>query len=280
MTTSFLRRLFRFSVTVACLSALNVVSSRAADVSDWSQSQHSAVRLIAGASPAGSADVLRAGVEVKLAPGWKTYWRYPGDSGVPPHFDFTRSRNVASIEVAWPAPHRFTEAGGEVIGYKDGLILPLRVKPANATEPVVLDLKLDYAICEKLCVPVEATARLALHGGAGDQDEALAAAEQRVPRPVALGEGSPAIIAVRREGERVVVDVAAPADMTVDLFAEGPTPDWALPLPQPVPGPDDGIRRFAFALDGLPSGAIADGAALRLTLVSPKKALEVTYALP
>jgi DsbC/DsbD-like thiol-disulfide interchange protein len=280
MTTSFLRRLFRFSVTVACLSSLNVVAAMAADASDWSQSQHSAVRLIAGTSPTGRADVLRAGVEVKLAPGWKTYWRYPGDSGVPPHFDFTRSRNVAAIEVAWPAPHRFTEAGGEVIGYKDGLILPLRVKPANAAEPVELDLKLDYAICEKLCVPVEATARLALQGGASDQDEALAAAEQRVPRPVALGEGSPAIIAVRREGERVVVDVAAPADMTIDLFAEGPTPDWALPLPQPVPGPDDGIRRFAFALDGLPPGAIADGAALRLTLVSPKKAIEVTYELP
>jgi len=279
MTTSILRRLFLFSVTVAASASLNVVSpTAAADASDWSQGQYSAARLIAGSAPAGST-VLRAGVEVKLASGWKTYWRYPGDSGVPPRFDFSRSQNVTSVDVAWPAPRRFSDPGGDVIGYKGSVILPLRVKPANPAEPVVLDLKLDYAICDKLCVPVEATARLALPGGAGDADSALAAAEQRVPRPVALGEGSPAITGIRRDGERVVVDVAAPADMVVDLFAEGPTEEWALPLPQALPGPD-GVRRFAFALDGLPGGATADGATLRLTLVSPRQAAEVTHTLP
>ena len=70
-----------------------------------------------------------------------------------------------------------------------------------------------------------------------------------------------------------------PGDMPVDLFVEGPTPDWALPLPEPLPAAD-GQRRFAFDLDGLPSGIQPDGAALRFTLVSPNGSVEVTHALP
>jgi DsbC/DsbD-like thiol-disulfide interchange protein len=222
---------------------------------------------------------LRAGVEVKLAPGWKTYWRYPGDSGVPPRFDFTRSRNVESVTVAWPAPRRFSESSDQVIGYKDAVTLPLRIKAADPSQPVDLDLKLDYAICDKLCIPVEAEARLAIDGSGGTQDAALAAAEARIPRHATLGEGTPAITGIRRDaGKRVVVDVTAPPDTPVDLFVEGPTPEWALPLPEPLPAAD-GARRFAFELDGLPSGAQAGGAVLRFTLVSPTGSVEVAHAL-
>jgi DsbC/DsbD-like thiol-disulfide interchange protein len=250
----------------------------AADASAWAQDQHSAMRLIAGTAAPGTPSLLRAGVEVKLAPGWKTYWRYPGDSGVPPHFDFGSSSNVESITVDWPAPHRFAEASGEVIGYEGDLILPLRITPADPTRPVALELKLDYAICGTLCIPVEANAHLDLAGGPSAEGDALAAAEQLVPRAVPMGEGSPTITGIRRDGDRVLVDVAAPAGMPIDLFAEGPTPDWALPLPQPVAA--EGAHRFAFALDGLPPGASADGAALRLTLVSPQRSIEVTHILP
>lgn len=285
MTTSILRRLFRFSVAgafrvVASVAAAQLGSEAlAADASAWDAGTHSSVRLIAGTASPG-APALRAGVEVKLANGWKTYWRYPGDSGVPPQFDFTRSRNVKLVTVSWPAPHRFSEGGENLIGYKGELILPLRIVPDDPNKPVELELKLDYAICEKLCIPVEAQAALTLAGGASARDAALAAAESRVPRPAALGEGSPAIRAIARNGERnVTVDIAAAADAPLDLFVEGPTPDWALPVPEPVPA-GNGTRRFVFALDGLPPGASADGAELRFTLVSPAHAVEVTHRLP
>jgi hypothetical protein len=78
---------------------------------------------------------------------------------------------------------------------------------------------------------------------------------------------------------RVLVDVMAPVNHAVDLFAEGPTPDWALPLPEPVPGAPAGFRRFAFELDGLPAGASADGAAIKLTATAGGKAIEVTTRL-
>jgi DsbC/DsbD-like thiol-disulfide interchange protein len=249
-------------------------AAHAQDASAWQGDVRSAVRLIAG-SPRPGGTVLRAGLEIKLQPGWKTYWRYPGDSGVPPRLHFETSENVRSVVVLWPAPQRFSDgAGGASIGYDRDVILPLHVLPRDPARPVALRLKLDYAICEKLCVPVDASAVLMLPAGKTSQDAALAAAEARVPRPVALGEGrSLAIRNVRREAARVLVDVAARS--TVDLFAEGPDPGWALPLPQPIAGAPAGLQRFTFDLDGLPPGAKAEGALLKLTAVAGSEAIEV-----
>jgi DsbC/DsbD-like thiol-disulfide interchange protein len=275
-----LRRFLLIFVTAAGGALTNVAASaQAADASAWVSDAHSAMRLVVGSSPKNPGEPLRAGVEVKLAPGWKTYWRYPGDSGVPPRFDFAQSRNVGAVTVRWPAPQRLADPSGATIGYKGGVIWPITIEPKVAGEPVELRLKLDYAVCEKLCIPVEAAAELTLDGATSAHDAALAAAELRVPRPAAVGEGSPAIRAVRRDASgaqpRITVDVAAPADEPVDLFVEGPTPDWALPLPDPGPA-SHGIRRFSFDVDGLPAGATIEGAQLRFTLVAPGRAAEVT----
>ena len=72
----------------------------------------SAARLIAASSPAKDG-TLHAGIEIRLDQGWKTYWRYPGDSGIPPQFDFSASENVKAVTVLWPAPQRFDDGGGE-----------------------------------------------------------------------------------------------------------------------------------------------------------------------
>jgi DsbC/DsbD-like thiol-disulfide interchange protein len=260
-------------------------TAQAADASSWDKGLRSAMRLIAASAAAeGGATALRAGIEIRLDKGWKTYWRYPGDSGVPPRFDFKRSHNVRSVTVKWPAPHRFSDEGGQSIGYKDHVILPLSVVPNDPRKPVTLRLDLDYAICEKLCVPAEAKAELALTPARTTHEAALTAAEARVPRPAAVGAASslPAIRAVTREpgaSPRIIVDVAAPKSAAVDLFVEGPTPNWALPLPEPVAGAPAGAQRFAFALDGLPSDAKAEGAVLTLTAVAGEAAVEVRYRL-
>ena len=155
---------------------------------------------------------------------------------------------------------RFTDgAGGNSIGYKDDVIFPLHVVPQDAGKPVTLRLKLDYAVCEKLCVPAEGQARAdadrrrerarrRAQRGRGAGAEARGHRRQRHARdprgPPRSGTGKP----------RVLVDVAAPAGAPSTLFAEGPTPDWALPLPEPVAGAPAGQQRFAFELDGLPPG--------------------------
>lgn len=276
---------FHAGAALLCLSLLGAGPAAAADASDWAGDARSAARLIAGAAKAGQdGTVHRAGVELRLAPGWKTYWRYPGDSGVPPHFDFSGSDNVASVTVLWPAPRRI--AGGEdvTIGYKESVIFPLRVTPRDAAQPVTLRLKLDYAICEKLCVPVNAEAALALTGGAGTHEARLAAAEAAVPQPAKIGQdGEVAILAVRHDTAvspaRVLVDVKAPPGIAPDLFAEGPSPAWSLPVPRPVDGAPGGAQRFAFALEGLPPGAREKGAELTLTAAAAGRAVETRVRL-
>jgi hypothetical protein len=71
-----------------------------------------------------------------------------------------------------------------------------------------------------------------------------------------------------------VVEIAAPDGAPVDLFVEGPTPEWSLPLPE-LTGTESGVQRFTFDLDGLPPGAHADGATVTFTAVSPNDAIEV-----
>jgi DsbC/DsbD-like thiol-disulfide interchange protein len=285
------------AAALLCISAGGLASLAAAqDASEWDAQNHTAARLIAGSRIA-DAKVLRAGIEIKLDPGWKTYWRDPGDSGVPPKLDFSGSDNVKSVTVLWPAPARFPDgAGGNSIGYLDHVILPLRITPQDAAKPSDVKLKLGYDICYNMCVPVESELRLGLNGD-GAEEAAIEKAEIRVPRRVALGAGadakggnlngsdgkSLAILSAHRvpgEGhDRVVVEVAAPAGAAVDLFAEGPTEDWSLPLPEPK-GPISGpTRQFVFDLDGLPSGAHAQGAALTLTAVSAADAIEVSAPL-
>jgi DsbC/DsbD-like thiol-disulfide interchange protein len=226
----------------------------------------------------------RAGVEIRLEPGWHTYWRYPGDSGVPPTFDFSGSENVKSVSVLWPAPTIFADgAGGNSIGYAGHVVFPLRIIALDATKLVSLHLKVGYGICRNVCIPAEANLALVLSGNAGADEPTLAAAEARVPRRVPLGaRAGLAIGSVHREPgdgrDRITVDVMAPEGISVDLLVEGQTPDWALPLPRsitPAPGSASGVRRFAFDLDGLPPGTQAQNAVLTFTAISPDDAIEV-----
>jgi DsbC/DsbD-like thiol-disulfide interchange protein len=273
-------------LAAASLLGATSCAAIAADVSRWEVDAQSAARLIsARAVNESGGRMFRAGVEIRLKEGWKTYWRYPGDSGVPPVLDFSKSQNVKAVTVRYPAPTRFPDGGGgHSIGYMGVVILPLHVVAQDLSKPVTLNLKLDYAVCEKLCVPVEAKLELVLTGAETANEAALTAAEARVPKAAAVGDsGTLSIRAVRREAgsgkPRVTVDVAAPAGAPVVLFAEGPTAQWALPLPEPVAGAPAGLQRFAFELDGLPPGEQASGATLRLTAVAGDKAIEAGFRL-
>ena len=252
---------------------------RAEDSSPWQRDAHSAVRLLAGSR---SGAVLLGGVAIQLQPGWHTYWRTPGDSGVPPRFDFSKSDNVEAVTVLWPAPRKFDDgAGGTSLGYTQQLVLPLRIVAKNADRPVTLRASINYAVCEKICIPVDANAELGFASVASTEDGTLSEALNAVPKPANVGDPNPlTILDVKRDGKsNVLVDVAAPEGRDVSLFVEGPTPDWALPVPKLVePGPP-GAKRFVFELDGLPPGVSALGAALKLTLVGGDRAYEFNVNL-
>ncbi|MFM7336298.1 MAG: protein-disulfide reductase DsbD domain-containing protein [Tabrizicola sp.] len=94
-----------------------------------------------------------AAVELQLAPGWKTYWRSPGDAGIPPSFDWSGSENVKSVRIHWPAPAVFLANGMQTIGYHDQLILPLEVLPIDPAKPIRLDVRMELGVCDEICLP-------------------------------------------------------------------------------------------------------------------------------
>lgn len=260
-TRARLRTLAAFSVCVMTSAAV------AQDASPWVTETHSSVRLIAGPR---TGTLLLGGLAFKLEPGWKTYWRSPGDSGVPPRFDFSASDNVEAVTVLWPAPISFPDgSGGTALGYKKQVVLPLRIVAKNADKPVTLRAAISYAVCDKTCVPVEAKLELPVTGGSGSEDRTLAAALEAVPKPAKIGDDNPFTVSgvSRADKQNMVVDIKAPPDAKVDLFAEGPTADWSLPLPKPIDRKADGTQRFGFELDGLPPNTAPEGATLKLTLV-------------
>src|SRR3954451_2761229 len=158
----------------AALFACSAMPARAEDSSPWQQDRHSAVRLLAGSR---SGAVLLGGIAFQLQPGWHTYWRNPGDSGVPPRFDFAKSENIEAVTVLWPAPTKFADgAGGISLGYQKQVVLPLRIVAKNADKPVMLRADVNYAVCEKLCIPVEASTELAFTSVASTEDSTLSAA--------------------------------------------------------------------------------------------------------
>lgn len=223
------------------------------------------MRLVADAPAEDGA--LRAGVEIKLAPGWKTYWINPGPTGIPPRLDFTASENVASAQPLWPAPVRFTDGSSHAIGYAGRFIVPLRIEPKEADRPVRLNAVLDYGLCENICVP--ARAELALTLDPDTEADAFTALEiagfaARVPRTEKLGgEEKLAITALARTEKGLGVSVRFPDDAKVtDLFAS--TPDGAMNIPRKT-GPG------TFRIDLGPQAparfdlvAVADGAAIRV----------------
>jgi DsbC/DsbD-like thiol-disulfide interchange protein len=254
--------------------------------SAWSASSHSSIRLLDGGAAA-QAPWRMAGLELKLAAGFKTYWRMPGDSGVPPLFDWSRSRNVAEVEVLWPAPHRFDDMAGSSIGYSSHLIFPLKVRLHDPAKPAQLVLGLDYAVCERLCVPATGEAKLDLPPGQASTREAgrIDAFLAKVPHASRVETGvAPAISAVIGEpdGRSLAVDATVAGNGVAVLFVEGPD-GWIFGAPMPLAsrpaGPQALAIRYRVPVEARPDGASLHGLDLTLTLVSGDQAIEARTRL-
>ncbi len=250
----------------------------AGPASPWSDSSHSALRLLDGGPDPASRGRHLAAIALRLKPGFKTYWRHPGDSGVPPHFQFEGSSNLREAHVHFPAPRRFDDgAGGVSFGYLEPeLLLPVTVAAADAAKPVLLRLKADYAVCEKLCVPASGVAEVQLGGMPTAHGEAIRQAMKTVPRVVAAGAPGPVRILGLKRGTKpgtFAVAIEAPQGTVPELFVEAPQP-WffevgAVTAGSPAIVPVKVVERPS------PHG----GVALTLTLVTGSGAIEVRLPL-
>lgn len=214
----------------------------------------------------------RAAIVVDLAPDTTTYWRNPGEAGSPPSFDFSASANLAGFDVAMPAPKRIVEAGLDVFGWHDRVAFAVTLTPKDEGKPVTADLKMDYAACEKICVPMHAEARLELApaGGAGADTTLVNAARAALPKPVAPE--AAATLAPVAGAAKPTWTVTPKADGALDLFAETPEGYFA----ETKRGPDGAFR---LALVEAPKDAALPRAPVRLTMTTASGAVEFSVRL-
>ena len=238
--------------------------------SAWSPAPKSKARLLAGGPPENGAYTV--GVEIALDGQALTYWRNPGDSGVPPEFDFAGSENLARAVVAYPAPQRHDEEGAEVFGWRGGVIFPVKVEPKDPSRPVGLALTLRYAACEKICIPSEGRMRLTLSPKSPQSPQAARIAQWAAltPRPAAqagVGFVLQPIPGAEKPSWKISV---TPPQAGGDLFAEG---DEGWFFDTRAAGGD-----FKLVLAERPAGAQGP-ANVRLTLSRPSGAVEFATTL-
>lgn len=128
-----------------------------------------------------------AALQLTLAPQWKTYWRAPGEGGIPPVLDWTGSQNLQGVTLLWPSPKVFVQNGMQSIGYSDSLVLPLEITPIDPDKPVELRLQMTLGVCKDICLPASLTLTASL-SGAGSADGSIdLALSQRPLDPEAAG---------------------------------------------------------------------------------------------
>ncbi|MFW8595581.1 protein-disulfide reductase DsbD domain-containing protein [Cribrihabitans neustonicus] len=153
----------------------------------------------------------QSALKITLAEGWKTYWRAPGEAGIPPSFAWNGSQNVAAAAFTWPAPEVFLTAGMRTLGYHDALVLPVEITPARPGAPVRLKGQVQLGVCKDVCVPAELDFDHTLDPQAG-RNPAIAAALASRPLSAREARVSNAACGVRpsRYGLSVTARIAMP----------------------------------------------------------------------
>ena len=227
--------------------------------------------LIAGYDAASG--IYDGGLDIRLDDGWKTYWRMPGDSGIPPQFNWSASENVANVEVLWPAPQRFNDRGGETVGYKHRVVFPLRIVPTKDAAEVKLELSLFFGVCEVVCIP--GNAELSASSGRADPAAAalIAAFAAKVPRKVEAN--SPfrvkaASLSTSGDPALILAMGGSGYHTGFDVFVEGASFAY---FTAPRRDPDDDSRYIVpFTTQSDPQRLL--NTRLKLTMVTPEIALE------
>ena len=256
----------RRSFLALALAALPVSGARAATPPAWR------ARLLAAGLRDGH---YRIGLAITLEPDWKTYWRVPGDGGVPPEITVTGA-NLGDVAISHPLPHRFaTGEGGETIGYKDEVVFPITVTPKDAGLPLALRLKAFFGVCKGICIPAEYEADLVLDPARPGPDTlTLALWQAKVPEVAAADQAPVTAARLDPTGARphLVLTLRKPvADIFVEAAGEGffHAPDFAR---------EAGTAWLAIA--DLKDVNTLKGQTLRITLDDGGQGLEQSLTIP
>ncbi len=271
---------------VACAAApASATGSEPAFASAWVTEQAARARVIAGGVPEKSGVKTYAGLEIHLEDGWKTYWRNPGSSGVPPRIEFDGSENLAKAELLFPAPRRFKDRDGDTIGYKSAVVLPMSLEPKDPTKPIMLRLAVEFGICREVCIPVQPGLSLVVPADAARHPpgDRLPAALARIPQPNAADASAPRLeqVTTTLDGAKpkIVIDAKFPEGASGgDLFLEAPDGLW-MPLAAAAGKAPSGAHRFEVDLTDGADISDLKGRTIRVTLVSDSGQSEAAFDL-
>jgi len=235
------------------------------------------VSLIPGWQQADGSRV--AGVEIRLAPGWHTYWRAPGSAGIPPTFDWSGSANLASAVAEWPRPGLFETFGVTAIGYAGTVLLPVRLAPSDPGVPLDLDLRLDFGVCADICVPAEARLSARIAPGAAEEGRARIEAALAA-RAESAAEAGVARVTCTLEPDGRGFEVAA---KVISAAAQSPGQVAVLEPGQPDIWIGDAMSRTegrtVFARAPIraagEAGPVLEREALRLTVLDDRRAVDI-----
>lgn len=213
-------------------------------------------------------------LEIRLEPGWKTYWRNPGDSGLPPSFDWEQSENLKNVEFHWPAPEVIISGGEQTLGYHDVLILPFTATALDKNEPVELRADIELGVCEKICVPVHLSL-MADEVGAGPSpviQTALAEVPRKLPDQAACS------VKEIDDGMQLTIDLPKHDTQAAAMELEGRPDVWVSSAKLAPQG--NSIRATADFIE--PSGKpfALDVTKLRVTQIGADGAVETMGCQP
>ncbi|KJB93919.1 copper-resistance protein [Skermanella aerolata KACC 11604] len=263
-------------VLLAALLAANLPAHGASG--PWQQTDTVEGRLIAAVEGtgegAGTLDRVPLGLHLKMKPGWKTYWRSPGDAGLPPQVSWDGSGNLAGTDFRWPAPHRFTLFGIETFGYDGEVVFPITARPAQAGQPLDLKASVDLLVCSDICVPQHLDLTLQVPAGpaasSGADANLIARFASYVP-----GDGTASglgIESVRTSGKGLEVAATAREPFVdPDVFVENAA---GAVFGAPSVAFADGNRRITVTLPSSGQPVPLDGLPMTLTLVDGARSLE------
>lgn len=262
---------------------LSISSTAQALSGPWVELPNAKARLLVTGDP--MSGQLQAGLEIELEEDWKTYWRFPGDSGIPPTLDWSEARNVAKTNLRFPAPQRFKDEYGQSVGYKHTVIFPIDIQLARAGSPTLLEVKAILGICREVCIPVTEKFSLKvppIFVASKEATNVLEKANASIPEKFTGGIGETQnglnIVTLERDGTTPMLSINVPLSLEIeDVFVEGPE-TWFLTLPKKI-STNDTHQLWHLPLDGTPIGKKPWGAKMRVTMVGTNQSFEQAFTL-
>jgi len=263
-----------FILAVLSLLPENFISDSKAASSDWQDIGGGKARLVANLDPA--TNRISGVIEVKLEQGWSTYWRYPGSSGIPPVFNFSKSEAVSVGKVSFPTPTLIEQEFGSYAGYKNKVMFPFEADLLS-TSGGKINLDLLIGVCEKVCIPAKAEMNIKvsdLFQSDSDAVRTISFAKITVPKKMPANE----VITQVHKADDGLLHIKVKHDASLGkpaLFVEGPR-EWYL-TPAKLISQEKGIATFELDVSNAPLESEILSEKLRFTLATGSTGIEIEH---